>query len=146
MLGRIILCTILAAGIVGGVAWYTGRLPQIIEQPAASQEVGKQRESVPSRSARENVLPTSRPLDRQVALAAPAAAAAVQQAPRAEEPNMTASELIVVSDGRLALVKKQEVPAQQDGVLAWIGIALEDGEVLASDEKVWNVDVRVGDQ
>src|SRR3989442_474271 len=38
MFARIIFCTMLAGAIVGGVAWYTGHLPQIIEQQASSQE------------------------------------------------------------------------------------------------------------
>ena len=71
MLARIILCTILAAAIVGGVAWYTGRLPQIIEQPAPSQEVRVKPEPVRTNPTRRDDNPVAKSLDRQVALAAP---------------------------------------------------------------------------
>ena len=58
MFARIIFCTMLAGAIVGGVAWYTGHLPQVIEQPATSQEV---RTNLQSPSGEPHILAAYQP-------------------------------------------------------------------------------------
>src|SRR5438132_2370358 len=142
MFARIIFCTMLAGAIVGGVAWYTGHLPQVIEQPATSQEVRTNPEPRQATTGRNAGTPADKGLDRQIAMAAPPPVLA----PRAEEANVMPSELIVIPEARLSLIFKQAVPAQQDGVLAFIGTELKPGEDLARDQKVWTVDIPEGNQ
>jgi len=142
MFARILFCTMLAGAIVGGVAWYTGHLPPVIEQPAASQEIRAKPEPRQTRNTADGNGPVGKTLDRQIAMAAPPPVLA----PRAEEPNLTPSELIVISEARLALIRKQDVPAQQDGVLAFIGIEVKPTDVLDKDEKIWNVEIPEGNQ
>jgi WD40 repeat protein len=141
MLGRLVLCSILAAAVVGGGAWYTGHLPTIVEQAAPSQERRTKPEPVTSAAKGKEAAGIGKPLVEQVAMAAPA-----QPAPRAEDPQVSGSELIVIPESRLVLIKKQDVPAQRDGVLRFVGIEIRPGEQLSKDEKTWDVQVLVNGQ
>src|SRR6516164_4334526 len=137
MLGRILLVGFLGVVIAGGTMWITGLMP-VIAQGGASDNVDIQAKApaktpdVAPLKPRQTIAKVSAKIDAKRSIGADlytmAAPVVVNQAAApAPKKNLT-TDPIVIPNARLALIRKQEVPAQREGVLVFIGIEIRPGE------------------
>ena len=126
MLRRIVF-TWIAAGSIGAVsAWGLGR-PAVVAQHSAPSGPSKKNDNKKS----EPTAPASRAkLERSSGerLLAQAAPTAPLPGLRTGERRQFASDPIVIPLGRLRLIDQEDVPAQRDGVVMFIGTEIKDGE------------------
>jgi WD40 repeat protein len=55
---------------------------------------------------------------------------------REPERRAVALDPILIANSRLTLIRKQEIPSQRDGVMAFVGIEVKPGEVVAEEDKL----------
>lgn len=124
MFGRFVSVLVLAGILFGVGAWSLGLLPVAVKSggtalSSANAETPRQQE------------PAAKPEPGGPLYKA----AAAQPAPKSVGLQSTiAAEPIVISNCRLGLIDKLDVPAQRDGVLMFIGIEMKEGEELPMGE------------
>jgi WD40 repeat protein len=123
MFGRIVLVGFLGVAIAAAVVWATGLLPVIAQDGSQSQTDVVAKAPAP---AKKQVTTEKQPIGGNLyALAKPVLQ---PDPPPTAQKTGPATDPIVIPRAHLALVRKQDVPAQRDGVLMFVGIAIRPGE------------------
>jgi WD40 repeat protein len=134
---RILVSGVVAGVLLTGIAWTTGIFPAAaLREPAAHAKSGPNDDG--PRSQAKAKAPMGQPL-----YVAQAPAQAPQPAPAPAEVRTFRTEPIIIANSRLALLRKQDVPAMRDGPLMFIGIELRPGENVPPFDQF---DVQVGDR
>jgi WD40 repeat protein len=121
MFARFLLVGVLGIAIAGGVVWATGLLP-VIAQDGSSRE---DHHDVQVQPPAKKQTPEKKPIGHDLYALANTN---TQQAAPTPQKNVLAADPIVMPNARLAIIRKEDVPAQRDGVLMFIGIAIRPGE------------------
>jgi WD40 repeat protein len=134
MFGRMLLAGILGIMIAGTVIWGTGMLP-VVAQDGAPPDVSPASDANKPApvSAERKAAGAKQPAGRDLY-----ARANPVLPPQTPPPPKSTSivDPIVIPNARLALIRKEEVPAQRDGALMFVGIEVKPGEQVAADEKL----------
>jgi len=123
MFARFLLVGVLGIAIAGGVVWATGLLPVIAQDGSSRGDRDDVHVQAPVRKQTHEKKPVG------ADLYALAKATVIQQAtPPTPQKNALATDPIVMPNARLAIIRKEDVPAQRDGALMFIGVAIRPGE------------------
>jgi WD40 repeat protein len=117
MFGRFLFSSVLLLGVLVAAGWYWGLFP-----------VAGSTDQLPA--------PAHEPrLQKHVTVASPVTAQMPSAAP--DGPKSQAREPIVITNARLAVIKRQDVPSPKEGVLEFVGYPLRPGEDAPKGEPTW---------